>query len=82
MSEAQKIIERNFDQIRSDVLALTEENTGVISEESRKLYLAIREFVYEYMYDSSTVDDAEEDAKYVPNKYDDEYFYNGVTLDS
>ena len=82
MSEAQKIIERNFDQIRSDVLALTEENTGVISEESRRLYLAIREFVYEYMYDSSTVDDAEEDAKYVPNKYDDEYFYNGVTLDS
>ena len=82
MSEAQKIIERNFDQIRNDVLALTEEDTGVISEESRRLYLAIREFVYEYMYDSSTVDDAEEDAKYVPNKYDDEYFYNGVTLDS
>ena len=82
MSEAQKIIERNFDQIRNDVLALTEEDTGVISEESRRLYLAIREFVYEYMYDSSTVDDAEEDAKYVPNKYDDEYFYHGVKLDS
>ena len=82
MSEAQRIIERNFDQIRKDVDALTEEHTGVISPESRDLYLAIREYVYEHMYDSSTVDDAEEDAKYVPNKYDDEYFYNGVTLDS
>jgi|TARA_X000001388_G_scaffold17370_1_gene10760 hypothetical protein len=84
MSTAQQIIEKNFDQIRKDVEALTEDDTGVIPYESKLLYKAIREFVYEYMYDSSTVDDVDdaEDAKYIANKYDDDYYYNGTTLDS
>ena len=79
MSTAQQIIEKNFEQLCKDVIGDLDDSIGF--EEKVELYRAIRAFTYEFLYDSSTVDDAEEE-KYIANKYDDDYYYNGITLDS
>ena len=79
MSTAQQIIEKNFEQLCKDVIGHLDDSSNF--EERVELYRAIRAFTYEFLYDSSTVDDAG-DAKYIANKYDDDYYYNGTTLDS
>ena len=76
MSEAQKIIARNFEQICKDVDISTEGEFGQL--EKTKLYTAIRSFVYEWMCDISTLKDAgltDEELdqmrkEYKPNKYE------------
>tara|TARA_B100001093_G_scaffold146019_2_gene138732 strand:- start:13146 stop:13367 length:222 start_codon:yes stop_codon:yes gene_type:complete len=68
MSGAQEIIERNFEQLCIDTLVPL--GMKHASEEKEKLYKSIREFVYEFMYDSSTLEGVEEEAEYVPNYYD------------
>ena len=77
MSEAQEIIARNFEQICKDVNIETDGEFGRL--EKTKLYTAIRSFVYEWMYDYSTLNEhdgfSNEDrrelkAEYKPNKYE------------
>ena len=76
MSEAQKIIARNFEQICKDVDISTEGEFGQL--EKTKLYTAIRSFVYEWMCDFGTLRDAGLTAEeldqmrkeYKPNKYE------------
>mgnify|MGYP003645024044 FL=1 len=77
MSEPQEIIARNFEQICKDVNIETDGEFGQL--EKTKLYTAIRSFVYEWMYDSSTLNEhdgfskeeiRELKAEYKPNKYE------------
>jgi hypothetical protein len=76
MSEAQKIIEKNFEQICKDVNIETDGEFGRI--EKIRLYNAIRSFVYEWLCDFSTLKDAglsaeelnEMKKEYKPNKYE------------
>ena len=77
MSEAQEIIAQNFEQICKDVGSPTDGEFGQL--ETTKLYTAIRAFDYEWMYDSSTLNEhdgfskeemRELKAEYKPNKYE------------
>tara|TARA_B100001769_G_scaffold255642_1_gene232307 strand:+ start:16 stop:255 length:240 start_codon:yes stop_codon:yes gene_type:complete len=77
MSEAQEIIAQNFEQICKDVGIPTDGEFGQL--EKTKLYTAIRAFVYEWMYDFSTLNEhdvfskeeiRELKADYKPNKYE------------
>jgi len=79
MSEAQRIIARNFEQICRDVNIPNEGDFGELGElEKSKLYTAIRSFVYEWLCDISTIKDAglsaqelnEMENAYKPNKYE------------